>query len=920
MDYSRTLNLPKTGFPMKANLPSREPEIQARWKEADLYSRIRQNRQGRPKFILHDGPPYANGDIHIGTALNKVLKDMVVKYATMSGHDSPYVPGWDTHGLPIEHQALKALGIDRHHTSPLELRARCREFALKYQGIQREQFQRLGVIGDWDNPYLTLVPQYEARQIRVFGKMAAQGHIYKGLKPVYWCASCETALAEAEVEYGDRVSPSIYVRFPVRDGKGLLPEDAYVVIWTTTPWTLPANMAVCLHPDLEYSLVITGKGKLLVASGLLEENLEAMGLEGEKIASYSGHDLEGVVLGHPFYDRSSQVVLGDHVSLEQGTGCVHTAPGHGEEDFNTGVQYGLEILQPLDDRGVFTEKGSPFTGLFCEDANGEIVKVLEERGTLMGQEEIRHQYPHCWRCKEPVLFRATEQWFASIDRFRQDALKAIEDVKWIPHWGRERIHNMVKERHDWCISRQRVWGVPIPVFYCDDCGEPLADQGIIERVADVFEREGSDAWFARPAGDFLPEGYQCPGCEGGSFSKETDIMDVWFDSGTSHAAVLETRPELAWPADLYLEGSDQHRGWFQSSLLTSTATTGRAPYRAVLTHGFVVDGEGRKMSKSLGNTVSPQEVIKEFGADILRLWVASADYRGDIRISQLILRQLVEVYRKIRNTFRFILGNLYDFDPATDAVALEDMEELDQWALMRMDEVLERVTRAYEDYEYHMLYHAVHNFCVLDMSSFYLDIAKDRLYCSLAGAPGRRAAQTVMYRVARALVGILAPVLSHTAEEVWGHLPKEAGDPESVHLTGWPVPAGVSPEGLKERWSRLGAVREKVSRSLEEARAKKAIGSSLEARVTLGAGPELREFLQAYLPQLPGLFLVSQVEMVDAPDLQVAVDRAGGEKCSRCWIYGEDVGEDREYPGTCRRCAAVLGRQGAKPEGEGTFA
>ena len=919
MDYSRTLNLPRTDFPMKADLPRREPQIQAWWEKLDLYRRVRRWREGKPKFILHDGPPYANGDIHLGTALNKVLKDIVVKFATMDGYDAPYVPGWDTHGLPIEHAAIKMLGLDRHRITPLELRQKCKEYALKYKDIQKEQFKRLGVGGDWENPYITLVPEYEGKQIEVFGEMARKGYIYKGLKPVYWCRDCETALAEAEIEYHDKTSPSIYVAFPVREGKGLLPGDSFLVIWTTTPWTLPANLAIAVHPARPYGLYRTPRGRLVVARELAEAAMARMGINGFRLeVEFPGNRLEGLICRHPFYERDSVVILAEHVTVEEGTGCVHTAPGHGREDFEIGQKYGLPVLNPVDGRGVFTAEAGQFAGLGVEEANGEIIKELARRVLLLKGERISHQYAHCWRCKNPVLYRATEQWFASVEGFRREALKAIAGVRWIPSWGEERIRNMVAEREDWCISRQRVWGVPIPIFYCLDCGKPLVTGESIRAVADLFRREGSDAWFAREAGDILPPGTRCPGCEGEGFRKETDTMDVWFDSGSSHAAVLETRPELAWPSDLYLEGSDQHRGWFQSSLLTAVATRGAAPYRQVLTHGFVVDGEGRKMSKSLGNVISPQEIIDRYGADILRLWVASSDYRQDVRVSQDILKQLAEAYRKIRNTARFLLGNLYDFDPVADAVAYRDLQEIDRWALHELQKLVGRVVKAYRDYEYHLVYYAIHHFCTVDLSAFYLDVLKDRLYTCGAASPARRSAQTALYEILSTLARLLAPILSHTAEEIWQNMRHLPGDPESVHLTDMPaLKEEYFDRELERRWDGLLEVRGAVSKALELARERKLIGTSLEAEVEIYPDGARAGLLKEYVEQLPTVFIVSRVEVYEpgslvpedayqANGLAVKVRKAPGARCERCWVYDTTVGEDGDHPGLCSRCREVL--------------
>ncbi len=926
MDYGKTLNLPKTEFPMRGNLPQREPEIIKAWEEMDIYKRVQQKNSGRPKFILHDGPPYANGHIHLGHTLNKVLKDIVVKYHSMAGFDAPYVPGWDTHGLPIEQQAIKSLGLNRHKIDIVEFRNKCKEYALKFVGIQREEFKRLGVRGDWDNPYMTLMPHFEARQIGVFGEMAKRGYIYKGLKPVHWCASCETALAEAEVEYADKKSPSIYVKFPVRDGKGKLPEEnTYAVIWTTTPWTLVANMAISLHPEFDYVLMESAGAKLLVAKELKDFFLRETGLgDGPVLKEFKGADLEGIVCGHPFIDRQSVLILGDHVTLEAGTGCVHTAPGHGHEDYLVGLKYGLPIMSPIDGRGKFTDEGGKFAGRVYHEANAGVLETLQESGALIKDHTIKHQYPHCWRCKQPVFFRATEQWFASIEGFRQTALDAIDQVRWIPAWGRDRIYNMVANRGDWCVSRQRTWGVPIPILYCGSCNKPVINDQTIEHLQQLFREHGADVWFAREAKDLVPPGLVCPECGGAEFTKETDTMDVWFDSGSSHVAVLDEPgiwPDLSWPADLYLEGSDQHRGWFNSSLNTSVAVRGRAPYRAVLTHGFVVDENGRKMSKSLGNVVDPLKVINQMGADILRLWVSSADYRGDLAVSQSILKQMTEAYRKIRNTCRFMLGNIYDFEPGRDSVPYEQMPELDRWALLKMHRMIQRVDKGYRDYEYHAVYHAIHHFCTVDMSAQYLDIAKDRLYCEEAGSMVRRSAQTVMHQSLQALVRLLAPILTFTTEEIWRHLPKEAGALESVQLVDMPMfdEKYLDPL-LEEKWGRLMKIRGVVTRALEKARQEKVIGNSLEARVHLYVNADMAAFLQPMTADLPVLFIVSGVtqqplaektvpafEVDDVPGLAVGVSRATGTKCARCWMYHEEVGQNAEHPDTCPRCATVLG-------------
>jgi len=925
MDYSKTLNLPKTGFPMRANLPEREPEFLKFWDEIDIYRKVQEKNKGCPKFILHDGPPYANGHIHLGHVLNKVLKDIVVKFRSMSGYDAPFVPGWDTHGLPIEQEAIKAFGLNRHNIDPVEFRKKCKEFALKFVDIQREEFKRLGVRGDWDKSYLTLMPNFEARQIGVFGEMAKKGYIYKGLKPVYWCAACETALAEAEVEYGDEQSDSIYVRFPVKNGRGVLPEEAaYVVIWTTTPWTLPANVAICLHPDFEYVLIEINKEKYVVAKELKDSFLKSIGgPDAGVLREFKGSELERVECAHPFIDRTSLVILGDLVTLEQGTGCVHIAPGHGMEDFIVGKQYDLPVLSPVDGKGRFTSEGGIFAGQFYLDANSAVLEELERRGHLLKHETFQHSYPHCWRCKKPVLFRATEQWFASIDGFRQAALDAIRKVRWIPEWGEERIYNMVANRSDWCISRQRTWGVPIPIFYCSNCGKDLINDDTISHIQKLFREHGSDVWFARDAGGLLPPGTKCPQCGSADFTKETDIMDVWFDSGTSHLGVLDEQsawPDLRWPADLYLEGSDQHRGWFNSSLSTAVAVTGQAPYRAVLTHGFVVDEQGRKMSKSLGNVVDPAKVIKQLGADILRLWVSSADYRSDLAVSPNILKQITEAYRKIRNTCRFLIGNLYDFDPAKDRVKYEQLPEIDRWALLKLQKLIQRVIAAYRDYEYHVVHHAVHGFCTVDMSALYLDIIKDRLYTAPARSTERRAAQTVLYEVLTALVRLLAPVLAFTSEEIWRYVPGDKEGVISVQLADMPEVKEEYLDGeLEQKWGRLLDVRGQVTKVLEMARRDKVIGNSLEASVNLYADEELYSFLEPLSAELPTVFIVSGVSLKplnEAPDdvkrfetypeLAVSIQPARGKKCERCWMYHEDVGADPDHPTICPRCAQAV--------------
>lgn len=926
-DYNNTLNLPKTDFAMRAALPQREPQMLAQWEQDRVYEKMVARNEGKPDFMFHDGPPYANAAIHLGTALNKVLKDFIVRSKNMMGYHAPYIPGWDTHGLPIELKALKELGVE-NIPSKIELRRHCRDFALYHVENQKEQFKRLGTLADYDHPYLTLKPEFEAKQIEIFGEMAKKGYIYKGLKPVYWCSDCGTALAEAEIEYNEDPCNSIYVRFPMVDDKGILTgmgadlAHTYIVIWTTTTWTLPGNTAICVGPEYEYVLVKAGGDFYVMARELMDSTMKAAGItEYEVVGSVQGKDLEYMTYRHCFFDRVSPVIVGDHVTLESGTGCVHTAPGHGVEDFEVCAQHYPEVpvLVPVDSEGRMTEEAGQFKGLTTDEANVAIFKHLQENGALFASEKIIHQYPHCWRCKKPVLFRATQQWFCSIDGFKDAALEAIKSVKWIPEWGEGRITNMVRDRSDWCISRQRTWGVPIPIFYCEDCGQSIVTDETIRSVSDWFRKEGSDAWYTHEAKELLPEGFVCPHCgKSTGFRKETDIMDVWFDSGCSHAAVMDERDGLTWPADLYLEGADQYRGWFQSSLLTSVAWRGVAPYKATCTHGWVVDGEGRKMSKSLGNGIVPDEIISQYGADILRLWVCSSDYHADIRISKDILKQLSEGYRKIRNTARYILGNLYDFDPNKDMVPEEELTELDRWALAKLDTLVGEARRAYEEYEFHDAYHAVHNFCTVDMSNFYLDVLKDRLYTEKADSKSRRAAQTTIYRIVRDLTLVLAPVLAFTADEIWKCMPAEEGfNHEHVVFNDMPSFRNLAADdAFMGKWDRIHAIRDDVNKSLETARAAKVIGKSLEAEVELHCEGELYDFAASVQELLPSVFIVSKVDLVKdtagadtgaVEGLSVTVKVAGGAKCERCWIHSETVGQDAAHPTLCARCAAIVG-------------
>jgi isoleucyl-tRNA synthetase len=930
MDYKDTVNLPKTSFPMKASLRKLEQELLQRWEQEQIYQQLRQKYADRAKYILHDGPPYANGHIHLGTAFNKILKDFVVRVKSMEGYNAVYVPGWDCHGLPIEHQVDLELGDKKAVMSTADIRRRCRAFAERFIDIQREEFKRMGGVADWEHPYLTMSYAYEATIIRELGRFFGRGGVYKGVKPVHWCISDQTALAEAEVEYEDCTDESIWVKFPLTsESQATLPflqgKRASVLIWTTTPWTLPANLAVAFHPSYEYVWAETDDEVFLLAKELAEPVLQKLGFSKYHILqTMPGEVLEGLKARHPFVERDSLFILGDHVTLDQGTGCVHTAPGHGQEDYEMGIKYRLEIYNPVGDDGRFLPQTPLFAGMSVWEANPKIVDKLRADGFLLKEERITHSYPHCWRCKNPVIFRGTAQWFISMQAngLRQRALEEIRRVQWIPPWGEERIYNMVESRPDWCISRQRAWGVPITVFYCQSCQATLALQELAEHVAALVEHEGSDIWFERDATDLLPTGYHCPECGGDRFTKETDILDVWFDSGVSHAAVLERHPDLTWPADLYLEGSDQHRGWFHTSLLTAVGTRDKAPYESVLTHGFTVDAQGRKMSKSLGNVVAPQEVIEKHGAEILRLWVASENFREDVRGPDAeITGHLVEVYRRIRNTCRFLLGNLADFDSTADRLPYVELQELDRLMLHRLQKTIERVRQAYHDHEYHIVFHTLHNFCVVDLSSFYLDVLKDTLYTARADAAERRSAQTVLHETLLALVKLMAPILAFTAEEIWGYLPPTSRGESSVHLSEFPQvdPSSVDEE-LADRWNHLLAVRGEILKALEQARNQKLIGTSLEAAVDLYVPDgERRDLLDAYAETLASIGIISSFALHSSdaapaeamasdmiPELKVLVRHAPGVKCVRCWHWREDVGQHAEHPTLCGCCVARL--------------
>ncbi len=922
-DYKNTLNLPQTGFPMKANLAQREPAMLKFWEDNKIYEKIQEKNRGSKSYMLHDGPPYANGHIHIGHALNKILKDIIVKFKSMKGFYSPYVPGWDCHGLPIELQVDKNLGEKKDKVDILEKRKLCKEYAAKFVDIQREEFKRLGVFGDWMTPYLTMSYTYEGAIVKEFAEFVRKGYVYKGKKPVYWCPSCVTALAEAEVEYADKESPSVFVKFPLDDENisryfpALKGKNVFVVIWTTTPWTLPANLALAFHPDFDYVAVGHNNDVYIVAEGRLDALKERIDLTGKILAKISGKELEGMNADHPFIQRKSKAVLGKFVSLEEGTGIVHIAPGHGEDDYETGLKYGLDIYAPVDDKGKFTKQAGELEGQFVFKANAVIIEILKNKNVLIKEEKVTHSYPHCWRCKKPVIFRATEQWFISVEHnnLRGKCLEEIDKVEWVPKWGRDRIYNMVSNRPDWCISRQRAWGVPITLIKCSDCGEFIKDDAVLDTIIKSVEDNGADIWFIKKAEEFLPSGYKCKNCNGTSFSKERDILDVWFDSGVSHAAVVEKDMRLSWPADIYLEGSDQHRGWFQSSLLASVGTKGASPYRTVLTHGFVVDGAGKKMSKSLGNVVAPQEVINASGAEILRLWVSAEDYRDDIRISKEIIDRLTEAYRKIRNTARFLLGNLHDFDGKDYSY---DLLEIDRWAMSRLQLLITNISSAYKNFDFHEVYHLLHNFCIVDMSSFYLDILKDRLYTFKADSRERRAVQWVLQRILVTMTKLMAPIISFTAEEIWSFI-KETKE-ESVFLSPFPEADKkfLNPV-LEEKWEKLISIRNEVNKALEIKRQSKFIGNSLEAEVILYLPEGEFNFLKEYKEFLPTLFIVSSAEIKQASekldgayeseeikDMSVFVKRADGNKCERCWNWSTTVGTFSDAPELCQRCYNVI--------------
>lgn len=926
-DYNSTLNLPETAFPMRAGLPQREPEFLKAWQESGVFDGLLEKNAGKPKYILHDGPPFSNGNIHMGTALNKVLKDFINRYKSMTGYLTPYVPGWDNHGMPIESAIIKQNKLDRKKMSIPEFRDACRAFAEKFVKIQMDSFVRLGVMGRWEDPYLTMAPSFEAEEVKIFGEMFKKGYIYKGLKPVYWCVQDETALAEAEIEYQDDPCTTIYVKFAVKDDLGKLSQYGdlnrmFFIIWTTTTWTLPGNLAIALNPVESYVLAKAPNGEIYItAEALLDATMAAGKITGyEIIARMSGAEFEGMIAQHPFIERDSRLVLADYVTMDSGTGCVHTAPGFGADDYVTCRRYGIDLIVPVDDKGYQTKDAGKFAGMRYDESNDAILKDMTETGALFASEEILHSYPHCWRCKKPIIFRATPQWFCSVEAFKDDAVAAAHDVRWLPSWGEDRMVSMIRERADWCISRQRHWGLPIPVFYCSECGKPVCTDETIAKVSAIFAKEGSNAWYSREIEELLPENFVCPHCGGRHFTRETDTLDGWFDSGSTHIASMELRDKTEWPADLYLEGADQYRGWFQSSLLVAVGAKGRgAPYKNVLTHGWVVDGEGKAMHKSLGNGVDPADVIKKYGADVLRLWAASADYRVDVRCSDAIFKQLSQNYLKLRNTCRYMLGNLKDFNP-DDLVAPEDMLPLDRWAVSRCNELIRTCVQGYEEFEFHIVTHALNDFCVIDMSNLYLDVIKDRLYCDEKNGLKRRSAQTAMYLILDAMTRLAAPILCFTADEIWHAMPHRGGDDvEGVVFNQIHAPYDTYQLSDEEsaQWDKLLALRADINLALEEARASKLIGKPLDAAVRLNCGAEQLEQLRADADLLRDLLIVSVLEVEQGSEgkpcanhegVSVVVRRAEGGKCERCWCYSTEVGKNAQHPTLCPRCAAVVSK------------
>lgn len=925
-DYTSSLNLPQTDFPMRANLPSREPEMLDGWKKIDLYNLINKKNADKPMFELHDGPPFSNGNIHMGTAMNKILKDFINRSKMMRGYKVPYTPGWDNHGMPIESAIIKQNKLDRKNMSVPEFRRECEKFAQKYIDLQMESFKRLGVLGDWEHPYKTMAPWFEAREIRVFGEMFKKGYIYRGMKPVYWCPFDETALAEAEIEYSEDECTSIYVKFKVSDDKGLLSgvcdvNKTYFIIWTTTTWTLPGNLAVALNPEESYSIVKAGDENYIVADPLVDATMKEGGIDDyEVIAHYLGKDFEYMTADHPFLDRKSLVVNADYVTMDSGTGCVHTAGGFGADDYVTCRRYNIDVIVPVDDRGYQTADAGKYAGLRYDKSNDAILADMKESGALFASQKFTHQYPHCWRCKNPIIFRATPQWFCSVDAFKEDAVKACDSVDWLPAWGGERMVQMIRGRADWCISRQRHWGLPIPVLYCEDCGKPICNDETIGRLSELFAEHGSNVWFEKDACELLPEGFTCPDCGGRSFKKDANTLDGWFDSGSSHFAVIENKEGHKWPADLYLEGADQYRGWFQSSLLCAVGAKGEgAPYKQVLTHGWVVDGKGEAMHKSKGNSVYPDDMVKKYGADIVRLWVASADYRMDVRCSDLIFKQLSEAYRKIRNTSRILLANLGDFDPNTDTMPIAEMTDIDKWIISRANRFVTAALESYDKYEFHVICQALNNFCTTDLSKLYIDITKDRVYVEDANSPARRSAQSAMYIVLSMMTRTIAPILSFTADEIWKAMPHlDSDDARNVMLNSMPTSDdSLSFPEIEEKFERLFELRDTVMKALELARNDKKIGKSLDAKLTIFADGDTAEYLSGFGDDLKNIFIVSAVLVkTDAAtegayseeesDISVLVENADGRKCDRCWSYSED-GVSDEDGFVCKRCAKILG-------------